>query len=222
MNVGVLLAAGASTRMGEPKAQVRWKGQSFLAHGVRALWSVCDVVIAVLGSQAAVVRRGAEEEFERLVESGALSEDLHAAEGHGTRSLEVRFETNRAWKRGMYGSARVGLAAAVRTRPCAIFVLPVDHPEVMGTTVASLGAVMSDALGSFGKTGWKDFSYALVPRYLGRRGHPLVLTPALAKAIAKDEDAADLGDAVKRHARLVGYLDVTDKGILVNRNTKKR
>jgi len=222
MNVGVLLAAGASTRMGEPKALVRWKGQSFLAHGVRALWAACDVVIAVLGSQAKVVRRGAEEEFERLVECGGLSADLHAAKGHGARSLEVRFETNRAWKSGMFGSARIGLAAAVRTRPSAILVLPVDNPEVRGATVANLGTVMSEAIGSFGKSGGRDFAYALVPRHRGRRGHPLVLSPALARAIAKDTEAEDLGDAVRRNARLVGYLDVADKGILANRNTKKK
>jgi nicotine blue oxidoreductase len=221
MNVGVLLAAGASTRMGEPKAMVRWKGQSFLAHGVRALWSACDVVIAVLGSQAAVVRRGAEEEFGRLVEAGALSSDLHAARGHGARALELRFETNRAWKSGMLSSARLGLAAAVRARASAVLVLPVDHPEVSGETVAGLGAAMGAAMGSFGKNGGRDFAYGLVPRHRGRRGHPLVLSPALARAIAKDAEAEDLGDAVKRNARLIGYLDVKDKGILVNRNTKK-
>ena len=222
MNVGVLLAAGASTRMGEPKALVRWKGQSFLAHGVRALWAACDTVVVVLGANAAAVRRGVEREFEALVESGVLSADLHAAKRHGARALELRFETNRAWKSGMYGSARVGLAAASKLRPASVLVLPVDSPEVKGATVASLGAVMSDAMGSFGKAGSRDFAYALVPRHRGHRGHPLALSPALARTIAKDAGAADLGDAVRRHARLVGYLDVTDKGVLANRNTKRR
>ena len=146
MNVGILLAAGASTRMGSPKALAKWKGQSFLAHGVRALWSTCDVVIAVLGAQAAEVRRGAELEFGRLVEEGALSRDLHAASRHGARALEVRFETNRAWRKGMLSSARVGLAAAVKARPASVLVLPVDHPEVKGATVGQLGSVMADAM----------------------------------------------------------------------------
>ncbi len=90
-----------------------------------------------------------------------------------------------------------------------------------GATVANMGAVMAEAIGSFGKGGGKDFAYALVPRHKGRRGHPLVLSPSLARAIAKDTEAEDLGDAVRRNARLVGYLDVADKGVLVNRNTKK-
>jgi CTP:molybdopterin cytidylyltransferase MocA len=217
----VLLAAGASTRMGRPKALVQWKGQSFLAHGVRALWTSCDVVIAVLGSGAAVVRRGAEEEFGRLVEAGALSHDLHAATAHGARSLEVRFETNPAWKRGMFSSARVGLAAAAKLRPAAIMVMPVDHPEVRGATVAALEGLMQQALQSFG-TGARTVGYALVPRFRGHRGHPLALSPALARAIAKDRESRDLGDAVRRHARLVGYVDVADRGIVVNRNTPAR
>ncbi len=222
MNVGVLLAAGASTRMGQPKALVKWKNQSFLAHGVRALWAGCDIVVAVLGSHAAEVRGSAEAEFSRLVEAGALSPDLHAARRHGARALELRFETNRAWARGMYGSARVGLAEALRSRPTSVLVLPVDHPEVKPATVAQLSAVMAQALGAFGKSKAKDFRYALIPRHRGHRGHPLVLSAALARAIVKDGEARDLGDAVRRHARLVGFLDVTDAGIVVNRNTPKR
>ena len=31
-----------------------------MVHGVRALWSACDVVITVLGARAASVRKGAE------------------------------------------------------------------------------------------------------------------------------------------------------------------
>jgi CTP:molybdopterin cytidylyltransferase MocA len=223
MNVGVLLAAGAGTRMGHPKALANWKGQSFMVHGVRALWSACDVVITVIGARAAAVRHGAEVEFGRLVEAGALSRELHAAQAHGARSLEVRFETNRAWsKGGMLSSARVGLAAALKARPSAILVLPVDHPEVSGETVGELAATMAQALGSVQKNGSRSFPYALVPRYRGRRGHPLALSAALARAVVRDGDATDLGDAVRRHARLVAYLDVRDGGVVVNRNSPGR
>lgn len=221
MNVGVLLAAGASTRMGSPKALAKWKGQSFMVHGVRALWSACDIVVTVIGAKAAVVRKGAEEEFGRLVEAGALTAELHAAQKHGARALEVRFETNRAWSGGMLSSARVGLAAALKARPSAVMVLPVDHPEVRSETVQVLSAMMAQALQSFQGQGARSFPYALIPRFKGRRGHPLVLSAALARLIVKDTDAADLGDAVRRHTRLMGYLDVRDPGVLVNRNTPK-
>ncbi|MFN8588792.1 MAG: NTP transferase domain-containing protein [Candidatus Eisenbacteria bacterium] len=218
MNVGVLLAAGASTRMKSPKPLVKWKGHSFLVHGTRALWSSCDVVVAVLGSNGEAVRSSLEKEFTALVESGALTQDLHEARRKGSRGLELRFETNAKWKQGMLSSAKVGLAAALKAKPATIAVLPVDHPEVSGETVSAMTGVMLDALKAF-KDGAAGFPYALVPRFKGHRGHPLVLSPALARAIVKDKVAADLGDAVRRHARMVGYVDVRDPGVVKNRNT---
>lgn len=221
MNVGVLLAAGASTRMGEPKALVKWKGRSFLANGVTALWAACDTVVVVLGSKAREVREAAEEEFAALVASGALSEQVHAARGKGSRGLEVHFAVNAGWKRGMLSSAQAGLAEALRLKPAAVLVLPVDHPEVRPETVGHLGAMMTEALGAFGGRTPGGFAYALVPRHRGRRGHPLALSAGLARAAARDRAARDLSDAVRRHARLVGYLDVADPGVVKNRNTPR-
>lgn len=222
MNVGVLLAAGASTRMGSPKASVKWKGKSFLANGVFALWGACDAVVVVLGSKAREVRAAAEDEFSELVSAGALGEAIHAAKRKGSRGLEVHFAINAGWKRGMYSSAQVGLAEALRLKPASVLVLPVDHPEVRPATVANVGAMMTEALGAFGGRAAGGFAYALVPRFRGRRGHPLAVSAALARAVTRDRQARDLSDAVRRHARLVGYLDVGDPGVVKNRNTPKR
>jgi CTP:molybdopterin cytidylyltransferase MocA len=219
MIVGVLLAAGASRRMGRTKSLIRARGQSFLAHGVRHLWSACDSVVVVLGADARRVRVAAEEEFVTLVRSGALHQDLKAARRHGASGLEVRFADHRAWKQGMLSSVRVGLRAALRLKPEAVLLLPVDHPAVRPATVQALAAAMKAALASYrGGAGIPDFAYALVPRYRRRRGHPLALSPALARAVAGDRGAADLSDAVRRNARLVGYLDGTDPGVVRNRN----
>lgn len=222
MNVGVLLAAGASVRMGEPKPLVKWKGRSFLANGVTSLWAACDAVVVVLGSKAREVREAAEEEFAELAGSGALSGLVHPAGRKGPRGLEVHFVVNAGWKRGMLSSAQAGLAEALRLKPSAVLVLPVDHPEVRPATVAHLGGMMTEALGAFGGSARGGFAYALVPRHRGRRGHPLALSAALGRAVARDRAARDLSDAVRRHARLVGYLDVADPGVVKNRNTPKR
>lgn len=222
MNVGVLLAAGASTRMGAPKPMVKWQGRSFLANGVLALWGACDAVVVVLGARARDVRKAAEEEFAGLVESGALSELVHDASRKGSRGLEVHFAVNASWKRGMLSSAQAGLAEALRLKPSAVLVLPVDHPEVRPATVAHLGAMMTEALGAFGGKPAGGFAYALVPRHKGRRGHPLAVSASLARAVTRERQARDLSDAVRRHARLVGFLDVADPGIVRNRNTPKR
>jgi CTP:molybdopterin cytidylyltransferase MocA len=222
MNVGVLLAAGASTRMGSPKPLVRSGRESFLARGVRNLWSACDAVVVVLGSRAPVVRRRAELEFERLVREGRLHDQLQDAHRHGSNGLEAHFVVNRQWQRGMFSSVREGLLAARAFKHDSVVVLPVDHPDVKPATVAGLAALMNDALKA-GRTRKERsaFSYALIPRHRRLRGHPLVLSPALAAAIVADRKASDLSDAVRRNARLIGYVDVDDPGIVRNRNTPK-
>lgn len=221
MIVGVLLAAGASTRMGSPKALARSRGQSFLVRGVRALWSTCDVVVVVLGAHGDRVQRETSDEFSSLVERGLLAPDLSGSPGKRSGELEVRFVPNPRWKEGMYSSARAGLASALKAKPKGVLLLPVDHPEVADGTVQSLGAMLLEALGSFAGKTRGGFAYAVVPRHRGRRGHPVAVSAALASAIVRDKSATDLSDAIRGHARLVGYLDVADRGVLVNHNTPK-
>jgi molybdenum cofactor cytidylyltransferase len=218
MIVGVLLAAGRSARMGSPKQLLRKRGASFVAQGVRHLWATCDVVVVVLGSKGATIRTSIEDEFTKLVEKGALHEDLQNAHRHGADGLEVRFLDNPDWRDGMYSSVRVGLKEAVRAKPESVLVLPVDHPDVKPMTVQALTLMMRAAIQSSPPKERKQFSYALVPRHRRVRGHPVVLSPALAAAIAKDRAAAHLSDAIRRNASLVGYLDVADRGVVHNVN----
>jgi CTP:molybdopterin cytidylyltransferase MocA len=219
MMVGVLLAGGASTRMGSPKPLRKARGRSFLAHGIQRLWSTCTTVVVVLGAKAAQVRGEVEEEFDRIVRDGVLGE-LPIALGHGVDRLEVRFVVNPRWRQGMYSSVRLGLKKALDQRPHAIVLLPVDHPTLRAGTVIDLAKLMGAALGACrSPQERKRFSYALVPRYRRLRGHPVALSAALSQAIAKDGKAANLSDAVRRNARMLGFLDVEDPGVITNQNT---
>ena len=190
------------------------------AHGIRHLWSACNEVVVVLGSNAPAVRQSIEEEFQRLTMSGKLHEDLLRADRHGAAGLEVHFKLNPAWKQGMLSSVRVGLKKALVFKSEGVLILPVDHPEVKSATILDLATVLRLSLKACGTDRERSrFSYGLIPRYRGRRGHPLALTRALAQAVAKDAKAENLSDAVRRNARLVGYLDVPDAGVVRNRNT---
>ena len=222
MIAGVLLAAGASKRMGRDKALLRSGGESYLVHGVRVLWTACDSVVIVLGANAARVRSAAEAEFAKLVAGGKLDRDLKVARRHGSRALEAHFVENSRWRDGMLSSARMGLSAALALAPSAVLVLPVDHPALAPVTVAGLANVMLGAMAACRPRELKSFRYALVPRHRRRRGHPLALTPALAHDVVGDVQAADLSDAVRRSARLVGYLDVADAGVAINHNAPVR
>lgn len=222
MIVGVLLSAGASTRMGRPKALVSAGGESFVAHGIRHLWSACDRVVIVLGAEAPRIRRATERELERLAGAGRLRRDGGRASGQEPDHLEACFVVNHAWRHGMFSSARAGLREALRARPDAVLIMPVDHPAVRSGTVADLGRVMLGALAACRTPRERArFSYALIPRFRRRRGHPIALSPALARAVSADRLAADLSDGIRRNARLVGYLDVSDPGVVRNRNTPR-
>lgn len=105
--VGLLLAAGAGSRMGRPKALVRdASGEPWLVRGVRALRDGgCDSVTVVLGAAA-------DEAVHLLADTGAtvvLAED---------------------WADGMAASLRAGLASLDAGDAGAAVVSLVDLPDV--------------------------------------------------------------------------------------------
>ena len=51
------------------------------------------------------------------------------------------------------------------------------------------------------------------------RGHPIALSPTLTRAEVAERGSENLSEAVRRSARMVGYLDVHDGGVLLNRNS---
>lgn len=53
---GVILAAGASSRMGQDKALLQYGGRSFLAGAIHLLQNVCDFVVVVAGKNIDVLR----------------------------------------------------------------------------------------------------------------------------------------------------------------------
>lgn len=112
MVTGVLLAAGAGTRYGMPKALAVAGGETFLARGIGVLRAAgLDRVVVVLGAAADEV---------------AATVDL-------TRVDVVR---NPDWATGMGSSLRAGLAAL--DAETAALVLLVDTPGITPAAVARI------------------------------------------------------------------------------------
>jgi len=111
---GVLLAAGAGSRMGMPKALVRDpEGESWLARATAVLLDGgCAAVTVVLGAAA--------DEARHLVPDGVDAVDVVVAED---------------WETGMAASLRGGLAAADRTSATAALIHLVDLPDVTAEVV---------------------------------------------------------------------------------------
>ena len=111
----VILAAGASTRMGRPKALLEHRGRSFVACAVElATRSGCAPIVVVTGAQ-----------------------DLTSL------GLAAELVDNADWPQGQLGSLQTGLAAL--DDPAGVLVLTVDRPHLQSTTVVTLVAAFRTA-----------------------------------------------------------------------------
>lgn len=108
MIAGIILAAGASSRMGSPKALLEYQGETFVNRLVRVLSSVCDRVIVVVGYHAAEI---------------------------GGRVQGATVVVNPDPSRGQLSSLQTGLRAAPEDAEAVLFT-PVDSPSVEAPTIA--------------------------------------------------------------------------------------
>jgi nicotine blue oxidoreductase len=147
----LILAAGAGTRMGGPKALLEFRGRLLIERAIDAARAGgCAQVVAVLGAAAQEVQQRA---------------DLDG----------TRVAVNQGWSEGVGSSLRAGLAELARDAEFADFggtygppvdaalVLLVDQPLVGADAVrAVLGA-------------WRDGARLAAASYGGQRGHPVLL-----------------------------------------------
>jgi molybdenum cofactor cytidylyltransferase len=114
---GIILAAGASSRMGSPKALLEYRGETFLDRLIRVFSGCCDPVIVVAGIHADSIRQRMD----------------HV--GHMDR--RARLAINPDPDRGQLSSLQVALAQVPGDGAGFLFT-PVDCPTVEEKTVAML------------------------------------------------------------------------------------
>src|SRR5262249_36163049 len=112
---GIILAAGASRRMGTPKALLNWNGETFLDGMIRVFSEVASPVIVVLGNHAEQIRAGIQ------------------------RGSDARFVINPDPERGMLSSLQIALET-VPPEAEAVMFTPVDHPSLQSSTIEKLAA----------------------------------------------------------------------------------
>jgi molybdenum cofactor cytidylyltransferase len=114
----VVLAAGASSRMGSPKQTLQFRGESLLRRAVlAALGARCRPVIVVTGAHSELTRR----EFE---------------------GLDVREVLNTSWETGMASSIRAGVEGLIEEDAdvAAAVLLLCDQPHVTAEVISGLVA----------------------------------------------------------------------------------
>jgi molybdenum cofactor cytidylyltransferase len=114
----VILAAGASTRIGIPKQLLQFRGQTFLRHAASVVLEAgCRPVVVVTGANAAASRES-------------------------LRGLDVLEAENQQWESGMSSSVRVGIKALVTANPriTAVVLMLCDQPFVTREIITQLVA----------------------------------------------------------------------------------
>jgi molybdenum cofactor cytidylyltransferase len=112
---GVILAAGASQRLGQPKQLLAWRGEPLVRH---------------------VVRAAAEAGLNPLkIVTGAYSDQIEAA----LQGLPGQVVHNACWESGQATSVIAGVQALPSTVGAAVFLLA-DQPQVPATLLRSLVA----------------------------------------------------------------------------------
>jgi molybdenum cofactor cytidylyltransferase len=85
MIAGLLLAAGGARRFGSQKLVAVFGDRPLVCHALDALAASCDVVVAVIGNEAGIVRRAIESRGVQIVENTrwetGLSSSLHCGIG---------------------------------------------------------------------------------------------------------------------------------------------
>jgi molybdenum cofactor cytidylyltransferase len=109
----VILAAGASTRLGKPKQLLPWQGSTLLQHAVQVARQVTDQPVVVLGAHL--------HQLQAVLDPAA-----------------VQIVHNAAWKEGMASSIRSGLTAVMQQSPEHVIFIVCDQPFVSAALLQEL------------------------------------------------------------------------------------
>jgi molybdenum cofactor cytidylyltransferase len=185
MTAAVVLAAGASTRLGEPKQLVRLAGETLLERAVRtAREAGCSPVVVVLGAEA-----------DQIAEECDLSDAVVVV--------------NEEWSEGMASSIRVGVGALQDAD--GVVLMACDQPAV---SAAHLRALMktgeATASAYAGRRGVPAYlpaaSFAQLMELRGDVGARELLRGADAVELANGELDVDTGEDLERLDRCPGLL----------------
>jgi molybdenum cofactor cytidylyltransferase len=184
----VILAAGASTRLGQPKQLVRINGESLLRRTARlALEAGCSPVHVVLGYEG-----------ERMCPELA---DLTI-----NANQSVHIVVNQNWNEGMGASLRSGMEALrnQQPHPDAVLVLVCDQPPLTADHLRELltqhaTAGHKPAAGGSSETNASSRTIT-ASLYAGRFGVPAVFSARLFPALLASQGDRGARDLIRAHA----------------------
>jgi molybdenum cofactor cytidylyltransferase len=191
---GVILAAGASSRMGRDKALLPWPTdvknptswrQTFLGAAIEMLRPHTDLVIVVAG-------RNEEAILPVIYSAGAF------------------LITNPDPERGQFSSLQIGLQEVLNRGRDAALVALVDRPPVLPKTVEALRAAFVAA---------PDPMWSVVPQFEGKHGHPYAVGREMIESFLRAPATGTARDVAHAHEEHIFYQPVNDPRVCSNIDT---
>lgn len=188
----IILAAGESKRMGQPKMMLKWGKTTVLEHVIS--------VFANAGVENIVVV------------TGAAREDVEAAISRLKNDHPVRSVFNEGYSTGeMLSSIQCGLRELRDGVSRAALIALGDQPQVREGSVRRVCEM-------FKETG----NPLVVPSYHMRRGHPWLAEESLWDEILAMRAPQTPRDFLNSHADQINYVEVDDEGILADLDTPEQ
>jgi molybdenum cofactor cytidylyltransferase len=192
----IILAAGQSRRMGQPKMLLPWGNVSILEH-----------VISVFA------RAGIED---ILVVTGAVREQIEEAVVKFGKEYPVRAIHNKNYSRGeMLSSLQCGLRALASPA----------RSEARGVTTAALVGlgdqpqVQESSVRLICKAFKETASTIVVPSFRMRRGHPWLVAQALWTELLEAQPPQSPRDFLNAHTNDIYYVNMDTSSILTDLDT---
>jgi molybdenum cofactor cytidylyltransferase len=196
---GLILSAGASSRMGQDKALLPWPPathgseaeakETLLSASIAALKPFTQAVIVVAGKNAA-----------------RIAPVIEASGAH--------MVVNPDPDRGQFSSMQIGLAEVLKLGHNAAMITPVDCPPLSAASLEVLRAAFEQALAR-GK-------WAVAPEKDGKRGHPLFAGPALIEKLLAAPVTSNAKEVKWANADAFEYTPVSDSLLTIDINTPEQ
>jgi len=187
----VILAAGSSRRMGQPKLLLPWGNTPLGKAASTVIGQVTGVVCA-----AGV--------FDPVMVTGRAEQEIRAA----TAAFGVRWVHNPAYAHTeMLQSLQIGLREVSREASACLIVLG-DQPQIEGVVIDQILAAFRT-----------EPHRILIPSYQQRRGHPWLVQRDLWDELLELPADANLRIFLNRHLSEIDYLNVTTPTVLMDLDT---
>jgi molybdenum cofactor cytidylyltransferase len=188
MLAAAILSAGASSRMGRPKALLPYRGRTFLEHLIEVMRHPrVGLTRIVLGAGAETIRQHLSSSG-TPVESGAIV-------------------VNADWPQGQLSS----IQCAIRSLPAGategLMLCPVDHALVSPAVIQRLIVEFDSKRAAI-----------VLPTFEKRRGHPAIFRASLYEELLTASPDVGARQVVWAHAEEVHEVPVEEEGVVLNLN----